>query len=55
MAAPSASMQSLSDDLLRMILILVPQGDRCHFTQTIINPNQRPSNAMTDLRVKNRS
>ena len=29
-------MQSLSEDLLRMILILVPQGDRCQFTTKLL-------------------
>jgi hypothetical protein len=29
LAAPGASMQSLNDDLLRMILMRVPQDDKC--------------------------
>ena len=53
MAASCASMQSLSDDLLRMVLILVPQADRCQFTTIFFNPKLpklRPGNhAMTDL------
>jgi hypothetical protein len=48
-------MQSLSDDLLRMILILVPQGDRCHFMRLFSNPKWQPGNAMTDLHVKDRT
>ena len=49
-------MQSLSDDLLRMVLILVPQADRCQFTRICFSPKLRPGNhAMTDLFGKDRS
>ena len=29
-ASPCASMRSLNDDMLRMILMLLPQNDRCN-------------------------
>ena len=45
-ASPCASMQSL-DDMLRKILMLLPQDDRCHCTQKAIESNQRPGDAMT--------
>jgi hypothetical protein len=46
MELPCASMQSLNDDMLRKILMLLPQDDRCHATQKAIKPKQRYSNAM---------
>lgn len=46
MESPSASMQSLNDDVLRKVFMLLPQDDRCYVTQKAIKPNQRLGNAM---------
>jgi hypothetical protein len=46
MASLCASMQSLSDDLLRMILMLLPQDDRCHDNAGTDTANQRAGSAM---------